>query len=597
MRIAWNIKLYVCIVFGSCVFMTAVAQVKNDSIPTKSYTRKTLEKGIGLISTNSTDTITNELSIDAFKLYENKIIRKINIEFIGLERSIYDSSKRVNKMVSNVANALHSNTREIVIRSHLFIRENKPLNPSLLADNERFLRDLDFILDARFIITPIVGTDSVDITAITRDVFSLGASAGGSPLAPKFSIYDANVAGLGQRLQFSGLVDASRTPNFGSSIYYRKSSWLGSLTNIEFAITQLNSGISQGGENEFAYFARINRPLVSPYSRLAGGFELSNNWSANVYKKPDSVFLNYSYKIFDTWVGYNIGIKNKFENRNRHFLAVRYFNTYFTEVPEQKGYGNLVQYNSAKGWLGEITFYQKNFFKTRYVFGFGRTEDVPFGISTSFTAGYVRQLQIDRPYAAVKLNYSKANKKGNFYLLKLESRTYYRNNKVEDFLIRTEATFYTRAFTINRYKIRSFLTGGYSQLINQATDNYIKVSKSQVYGLAADSLLGTQQFYARVETTLYTPWSLIGFRFAPFTGLDWSQLDCTFCKESRPTIFGINAGLRTRNENLIFGTMEIRFTYIPDDGSGNNQFKINFRQNLQIKNSGNFIVAPSLITN
>ena len=144
-------------------------------------------------------------------------------------------------------------------------------------------------------------------------MFSLGATAGGSPLAPEFSIYDANVAGLGQRLQFSGLVDAGRTPNFGSSIYYRKSSWLGSLTNIEFAFTQLNSGISQGGENEFAYFARINRPLVSPYSRMAGGFEVSNNWSANVYKKPDSVFLNYSYKIFDTWVGYNIGIKNKFE--------------------------------------------------------------------------------------------------------------------------------------------------------------------------------------------------------------------------------------------------------------------------------------------
>ena len=592
-----NAKLHLCSVLGAFVFITSVAQVKKDSIPEKSYTRKTLEKGIGLISTNSTNTISKELSIDAFKVYENKIIRKIYIEFIGLERSIYDSSKRINKIVSNVANTLHSTTREIVIRSHLFIHENKPLNPFLLSDNERFLRDLDFILDARFIVTPIEGTDSVDITSITRDVFSLGANAGGSPTAPKFSIYDANVAGLGQRVQFSGLADVDRSPNFGSSIYYRKSSWLGSLTNIELAFTQLNSGISQGGENEFAYYARINRPLVSPYSRLAGGFEVSNNWSANVYKKPDSAFLNYRYKIFDTWVGYNIGIKNKIENRNRHFLALRYLNNYFTEVPGQKGYSDLAEYNSAKGWLGEITFYRKNFFKTRYIFGFGRTEDVPFGISTSFTAGYVRQIQIDRPYAAVKLNYSKANKSGNFYLLKFESGTYYRNNKVEDFLTMTEATFYTRAFNANQYKIRSFLRGGYSQLVNRATNNYVKVSKSQVYGLSADSLLGTQQFYARVETTLYSPWSLMGFRFAPFAGLDWSHLDCTFCEESRPNVFGINAGLRTRNENLIFGTMEIRFTYIPDDARGNNQFKINFRQNLQIKNTGNFIVAPSLISN
>ncbi len=575
----------------------AFAQNKNDSVRERSSARKTLAKGIGLISIAPKDTIANELSTEAFAPYENKIIRNIQIEFIGLERSIYDSSKKVNRVVSRIANSLHSRTREVIIRNHLFVNKNKPLNPFLLADNERFLRDLDFILDARIIVTPVAGTDSVDITAITRDVFSLGARIGGSPTAPEFSLYDANVAGLGQRVEFSGLLDPVRTPQFGYGLYYRKSSWLGSLTNIEFAYTQLNDGISQGGENEYAYFTRINRPLVSPYSRIAGGLEISNNQSVNVYQKPDSAFLNYRYKIFDTWLGYNMGIKKKFTNRNRHFFALRYFNNYFSEVPVQPEYQSLTDYNSTKGWLGEFTFYRKIFFKTRYVFGFGRTEDVPYGITASLTGGYVKQLQIERPYAAVKVKYSKAIRSGNFYQLKLEVGSFYRNNRIEDLLTKTEATFYTRAFNANRFKLRSFVALGYSQLVNQTTNNYIKVTRNQVYGISADSLLGTQQFYARTETTFYTPWSLAGFRFAPFTGLDWSQLECEFCDQSRPNIFGINAGLRTRNENLIFGTMEIRFTYIPDDGTGNNQFKINFRQNLQIKNTGNFIAAPSMVSN
>ena len=59
---------------------------------------------------------------------------------------------------------------------HLFISENTPLNPHRLADNERFLRDKDFILDSRIVVTPVEGSDSVDLTVITRDVFSLGGT-------------------------------------------------------------------------------------------------------------------------------------------------------------------------------------------------------------------------------------------------------------------------------------------------------------------------------------------------------------------------------------------------------------------------------------
>src|SRR5690606_39828076 len=56
---------------------------------------------------------------------------------------------------------------------NLFIRENTKLNPYKIADNERFLRTIEYIQDARIIVIPIPETDSVDLVVITKDLFSL----------------------------------------------------------------------------------------------------------------------------------------------------------------------------------------------------------------------------------------------------------------------------------------------------------------------------------------------------------------------------------------------------------------------------------------
>ncbi len=587
------------LVFVFCFFFLLTdlhGQEKRDSLRYRSAVGKAIRKGLALISTSPVDTIKNELSSSNFDLFANKIIRKIEVEFIGLDRSVYDTTKRVNKTVSKIANSLHTQTKENVIRNHLFVYKNKPLNPFLLADNERFLRSLDFILDARMAVTPIEGTDSVDVMVVTRDVFSLGGSLGGSPTTPEFSLYDANLAGGGQRFQFSGKLDPGRDPRFGYSFQYQKSSLFGSLANLEMAYTELNNGVSLGSENEYAYYVRLKRPLVSPYSRLAGGIEVSNNWSRNIFNRPDSTFLNYKYQLVDTWAGYNLGIKSEFANRNRYFLAVRYFDNFFSRRPAQEVIREQVRYASSSGVLGELTFYRRDFFKTRYVIGFGRTEDIPFGFSASLAMGYLTLLGKERPYGGIKVDYSRASKRGDFYEIKLESGGFVQQRS-QDVLVKMAASFYTRARNTGKSKLRTFIGGGYTVLFNKMTSQFLSVGSRQVFGFVGDSILGTHQVFAKTETTLYTPFSLAGFRFAPFIGLDAVQTNCLVCKERVPVIVGLNGGVRTRNENLIFGTMELRFTFIPDDGRGKNQFGFSFRQNLQIRNATNFIVAPSQVIN
>lgn len=594
MRILLTISTIICLLTGGAT--VTQAQVKKDSTEKKSVAKKAFREGIKLISTSPKDTIVNEKSVDPYLEYAGKIIRNIHIERIGFEKSIYDSSKKVKKTVTKLANTLHVDTRQKIIRKHLFIEINKPLNPHELADNERFIRDKDFILDCRIIVTPIEGSDSVDLTVITRDVFSLGATGGGSPTAPKFGVYDANVDGRGQRIQVNMLFDPDRSPNLGYGLIYRKSSIFGSLTNLELQYTQLNNGFSFGDEHEYATFVRLDRQLVSPYTRLAGGGEMSRNWSVNVNEKPDSTFLKYSYFLYDAWIGYNIGIKKDIANRNRKFLAIRYLDGYYTEQPQQELYRDLRKYNNIFGYLAEFTFYRQNFYKTRYVFGFGRTEDIPYGFTFGITGGYVNQLRIDRPYAALKFNYGKANRKGNFVRLSAETGGYLRNNEFEDVIVEGGLTYFTRLLQINRYKLRNLVSVTYTQLINHTVIDWLKINKQEIPGFKSDSLNASQRLAFHGESALYTPKSLFGFRFAPFTAIDMVAVNCIQCATNNDLYWGFSAGLRTRNENLIFGTLEAKFTYVPKDQYGNSKFVFGFRQNVQIKNTGSFVKAPSFVS-
>ncbi len=572
------------------------AQVKKDSIDKEPIHKRAFKEGMKFISTNPGDTIVNVKSVDTYEKFAGKIIRNINIEQIGFERSIYDSQKTVMNTVAKVANTIHTDTRQRTIREHLFIEPNQPLNPVQLADNERFLRDKAFILDSRIVVEPVEGTDSVDLTVITRDVFSLGATAGGSfPNAPRVSIYNANVGGLGQGIGFTMLLDQDRKPKFGYSAVFQKSSILGSLTNLEMIYTQINSGFSLGEENEYAFIARASRPLVSSYSRIAGGLEISRNWSKNSFTKPDSAFIDYGYKIVDTWIGYNIGIKKEAQIRNRQFLAFRAYDYYFNKRADQAALKESLTYNNASAYLGEFSLYRQNFYKTRYIFGFGRTEDVPYGFSLGITGGYVKEVERARTYTSFNVSYSFANKQGDFYTFNFQAGGYLYNKQMEDKVFDGGIKYNTRLLQIGKYKMRNSISTTYTQLANRVVLDWLSLSSKDIPGFSTDSLKANKRLAVHTESVLFTPWSLFGFRFAPFTALDLATTRCVTCEDRRNNFVGISAGLRTRNENLIFGTIELKATFIPNDEFGNNQFVFGFKQNLRVKNTGSFVRAPTII--
>lgn len=546
---------------------------------------------------NSDDPVAAVKSEAAFIPYEGKIIRNIILRHIDFQRTVYDTTKNIKNTITRLGNKLHSTSKDWVIRDNLFIRENRALNPYKLADNERHLRDLDFLLDAKFYVIPLhQSPDSVDIVVLTRDVFSLGGTVSPSTSRTRLRVYDANLGGWGQRVQFNGLIQPDRNPNFNYEFLYTKNSIGGSFINGTVGYTQLNTGSSYGEEEEKAYYVRFNRPLVSPYTRYAGGMELSKNWSENFFNINDSLFRDYRYIINDFWIGYNIGV-NSHQDRSRHFIAIRAFDQHFTRAPLQERERQRPLYNDQTFVLASATFFKRDFYTTRYIYGFGRTEDVPYGRNISLTTGWARHRGIARPYFGVEAETSLVSRVGEFYTLAVRGGGY-ANDGLEDATVLLSGSLLSRLIAQGQFLFRQSISMDYTRVFKQRTALPLDINHE--FGLQyfrADSLWGTKRFHIQTETIAFSPWQPMGFRFAPFAFGEMAMI-----AENDRSIFydkpyfGFGGGIRTRNENLIFGTVELRFIYYPRTIEDISSFNLRVTSNLRIKYSAGFVRAPGFIS-
>lgn len=564
------------------------------------------EKAIqSIVRKPESDSVFNFKSEDAFMAFEGKIIRKINIQAIHFNRVIQDTTKVFRNKLIHIGESLHTDTRADAIRNNLFIKEGQPLNPYRLADNERYLRDLNFIKDSRiFVVQYDEDADSVDLLVMTRDVFSLGASLDpSSPTAANWILQEANFLGRGLRFAYTGVYDSDRRPEFGTEYSVRQNSIAGSFVDGTVGYTTINSGRSLGNENEKAMYLRLERPLFMPYARWAGGVEISRNWSSNVFVKPDSAFANYAYSIQDYWGGFTFGEDRATrlgrENRHRRFLAARVLDQHFISLPaiELNARENLLYSNRLLALL-QLTLFRQDFYKTKYVFGFGRTEDVPYGYSASFTGGWEKQFGITRAYWGTELERSFTNN-GNIIALDGQLGGYLGNNQAEDMILKLTGSYFSKVYEQRKYMVRHFTEVSFTSLYKRNIKNLLDINNENgIQGFTPDSLAGDTRLRLRMQALVFTNWKLLGFNFAVVP-----QFDFAFLSRGDDLIFngkffqGYSLGLRTRNENLIFNTLEVRGYFYPTTVEDLNHFRINVTANLRIKYPTTLVRPPDTFFN
>ncbi|HVW61658.1 MAG TPA: hypothetical protein VHC48_16510 [Puia sp.] len=546
----------------------------------------------------------NTKSESPFMAYEGKVIRHIIVKTYGFEQTFTDTSKRLQYFGTKLLNQAHRKTRDWVIRNSLFIKENTALNPFKVADNERLIRSLNFIQDARILVNYLPDAeDSVDLVVVVKDLFSIGGEL--ASLAPNSihgNISEANFLGMGQKIQGGIIAEQTRHPGFGYQLLYTKTN-VYRFVNAAASYTEINNNLKDGTPDEQAWFLRLERPLYAPYAHLAGGINLGTFQSINRYRRPDSLFFNYRYWTHDFWLGWNLGSDRFLSNtsvRDRKFVSLRYFKNHFTDVPYQIADQFNFRFNDREAALAQFTFFRQDFYKTNYIYGFGTTEDVPAGYNVALTTGYYRQTGVTdlrRFYSGVDANSYVVTKRGGFVQYFFRAGGFLRHGHVEDAGGVIGAGYYSPLFLFNNLKIRQYINFSFTKQFNRVGMDALTLNNP--FGLryfSGDSVIGSQRLTLHSETSFFLNFRLLGFKFAPFAFGDISLLTPEDRSFDRSSLYhGIGAGLRTRNENLVFNTIEFRMVYFPRKTEQNQSFKIMIDTGIQFRYSSIYVKAPDVV--
>jgi hypothetical protein len=548
-----------------------------------------------------------------FVAFTGKKINSIYIKNIEFDANLIDTIPGKSSFGSKISKALHRYTRHDIIRNHLLFKEGERLNPYVLADNEQFIRNQFFVQDA-VIVVKKSATDpaAVDVMVLVKDVFSFGPGLGiGGTKKYRFELKEENLAGTGTRLAFNTLFDDIRNPSWGFGADLLKRNIRGSFINMNLGFKTYDNAFNTDRNEEQEYYIRFDKPLISQYLNWYGGLEASYNRSTNVYNIKDSIFQNqnrYTYHNIDGWIAWNFDARRlRYKNQSSGILkalAVRAFYQDFTDVPRTRNIIYDGTYSDVAGFLGSFSVFRQNFYRATYVYGFGRYEDLPQGFNLAFTGGYIARKDSlnpklrTRPYYGADFQWSKYNQKGfyTFYTVRLGGFRY--NNKWEDLTLLVNTEHFTRLKKLKgRWYKRYFFNGGFAKQFTPVLDPNLQL-RSQ-FGLPYFRFgYGNADFRitARNELVLYHTKKTLGFGFAPFAFADFCLLKPVNQSLSKSDLFtGLGGGFRIRNENLIFGTIEARFSWFPRVVEDMNHFRFKLSTSLQYKYNSSFVRKPDFV--
>ena len=541
-----------------------------------------------------------------FLEFQGKIIRSIETLILGFEYDINDTSRVRTGIAVNVGKALHKNTSSKVIRNNLFFTEGDPVYPYLLADNEHYLRELPYTKDARIMVSYAAGsTDSVDVVVLTKDVFSIGAKIMMSNREKgRGELREENFLGSGTRLLISGYHEKSRYPQTGIGAELIRRNIGGSFIDWTSGYKDYNYAFSSGRNQETVVYTRFEKPMVTAYIPTTGALEWSYQRTRNVYD-GDSLYssdIKYAYYNVDAWFGYSLDSRRSLyankKIRVHRFIAIRGFKQHFLSLPTryQKVYD--YRFTDFTGALASLNIFKQVFYKTSFIYGFGISEDIPEGFNFALTGGFVKKQNTKRPYSGFDATLARFNKKGFYSNFTLKLGGYYYQSRFEDVDFLFSVDHFTRLSKLNRaWYHRLFIGSAITAQVNPSLNSPLYLNSD--YGLPYfnnGSVSSDLRATVKGESVFYNTTKVLGFRFAPFLFTDISLVKPYKMGPQKSDIYtALGGGVRTRNENLVFGTIELRTYYFPRLNGNMNPWKVELNSNIRFKYRSSFISRPNFI--
>lgn len=558
-------------------------QIHEDSIFRKKAKKYDLGNQImSMISVNNPVAAANQQkkdyteTVNRFLPYDGKIIRSISFKQLQVfGQSVVDTTQTPINNIERSVNELHKNTRTQILVNQLIVKPGEMLNPLTLADNERLFREMSNIHDARIVIQEINPlNDSVDVVVLTKDVLPVGFGAELSSIeSGNIGLWNKNLLGYGHEVYFNILWDYSKLSHYGYKYQYK-------INNIGKTFISTDASYENHWGEE-SYRINLNRDFFTPQIKYAGGVNFAKIITLNDVQLTDTLLRNFSvgYYYYDLWLGRAIMLNSKIKSKVRQNIAatchVLQYN-FFQRPPISES--TLYAYHIRTMFLGSLSLSRQAFVQSRLIYGFGKSEDIPYGMLLSVTAGYEINEFNKRPYVGLSFASGSYIDNLGFYYQNIQFGSFIHNG-IEQGTINLTGKYFTRLLNpMGRYNYRIFAKINYEIGLNHYEDEHIALSNREgIRGLASDSLSGSRRVYLNIENDCYSPHRILGFRFVYFVFLDAGIInnkDEILFKNIVYSGFGI--GVRIRNENLVFNTIQIRLAYYPVLPSESNARYIDF---------------------
>lgn len=538
---------------------------------------------------------------EKYQSYSGLIIRNIRVRRFPFGASFTDTTRVLENTLTHLANKLHHLTQVPVIEKNLFFHTYDSINPYLLADNERYLRELSYLRDADFKILPVDGTDSADIIVVVKDLFSLGGAVNSLGLdVSSVEIREDNIRGSGNAAIVYLSYDENRTKNLalGGELIRRNIDRTFITQRVGYQ-SYYNSVRAPKQENYFYY--NLNKPLLNRYMKFTYELDVSYHTTSNRYNS-DSMYKSdyrYRYSQFEGWLGYNINGK-KFspadESKKLRLLSgVRVVSRNFNFIPEKYKKNYNWEYANLGAALASFTFYRQNFFKTQYVYGFGINEDIPEGLLFTFTSGFTIKEDLSRPF--IGLNFHKYGflKKHQYLDYTLRAEGFYHQNHIEDVNLLAAVNYFDNLKNITpKWRQRLFLSLTASHQIKPLLNEPLFInSQFGIPEYGRDFTGGNTRITSKAESVFFSPWSIAEFKFAPLLSVNITAFSPVDERLKLYSSFG--AGIRTRNESLIFGTIELKGNFFPRGNFVGEKVNVELSTNVSFKYKSQFLNKPDFI--
>ena len=529
--------------------------------------------------------------------FTGKVIRDITVEILDVFGGSVDSpNDTVRSWLQTGGNSLHVNTKEWLITNSLLFSQGEAFVPFDIEESERIIRRSPYVYDVRILPQKIAtSADSVDIIVYVQDLWSI---YGGVTYSPgngtgRTWVNDINFLGFGNELK--GGVEVNQAFPHGWD-------WNGgySVNNIGKTFIAANIFYSSVIDRQ-EYGIMVGRDFISQVFSWGGG--VSQVWQTSRFPAViDTLGLveTARHNRQDYWLGYAFDAR-PFDPttvyQNRFNIAGRVTRTVYSERPARDTL-DLFQDNTF--YLGRVGFAYRTYYQDRYVFGLGRTEDVPLITMIELLFGLEQGAKSSRPYVGFKAGYSFHTDHLGYLYGGFQTGAFRSN---EQWLNRTsilELLYFSDLSAIGNYRWRHYFGTRYTYSYDPARpmDALNIDNQGGLRGFSDSDLRGNKKLVFNYEADFFVPLKFLGFQLAVILFADFGLISSIDRSLSASTLHqGYGFGFRIRNEHLIFPQFQFMFGYYPNTPQASGERFAMFQQGSTFYRFNQFqFSVPSIVS-